>query len=145
MAADATLDYLGRPAPVSIAEKPALPVGAFPAPTAGPSAPGGGGVMPDVAGSSGTPFTGDASTVTTTPCSITRSLATAKRRGWFVRKRSMIGSISRPSTLSCGPVKPAPRCAGRGPHTTSITKLSVNSASTVDTPMLAVVISCATS
>ena len=41
------------------------------------------------------------------PWRSTRSFATSNRCGMPVRKRLRTGSISRPSTLSCGPVKPA--------------------------------------
>src|SRR5439155_5806523 len=46
------------------------------------------------------------STSSSTPCSRTRFLATSKRCGRWVTNRRMTGSISRPRTLSCGPVKP---------------------------------------
>ena len=44
---------------------------------------------------------------TTAPWSFTSLRATSNRCGMAVRKRATTGTISRPRTLSCGPVKPA--------------------------------------
>src|SRR3954470_16912917 len=49
----------------------------------------------------------DSSISTTAPCKKMRSLATSNFWGMLVRNRSTMGSISRPITLSCGPVNPA--------------------------------------